>query len=448
MARTKNAVIDDRMGRKKFEGVRVFVRDLFINGFRDRNGLNALADNKKRAADESRQIIASILREYYKYDKAGGERYLIAIDTREKRHNPMHNVWKTKTFSGADIMMHFYILDYLKQNEASNIEITRENIYDYLQGVVAYENDDSERVIEKSDGTEKTLAEVLSESKLYDYLTEMTELGLVIRTRGSSGYYYSIAPSFDIDVDMLNFASEVMPVSTVGSFLLDRQDSSISTFAFKHNMISQVLDDEVMYALFEAINEKREIKLNVYSRATKEYSSQVLVPLFILRNVQTGRQYVACWYEEQGFYKPVRLDYISLNRDYNIGIIRDDYEEIKEKCKKLYEHSWGVNLFNTNLSPQKISFTIQVDENTEYIAKRLYREKRNGRVDDLGGWKYRFSMELYDSVEILPWIATFYGCIVDLEIEDEVALKKLRTNFQRMIENHLASDKEEEVFNA
>ena len=92
MARSKDAVIDDRMGKKKFEDVRIFVRDLFINGFHNRNGLNALAGNRKRAADESRQIIASILQDYYRFGKTNGERYLIAIDTRGNRHNPIHNI--------------------------------------------------------------------------------------------------------------------------------------------------------------------------------------------------------------------------------------------------------------------------------------------------------------------------------------------------------------------
>ena len=437
-------VYDDRMKRKKLEGVRVFVRDLFINGFKNRDGLNELVDNKKRAADENRQIIASVLREYYKFEKKDGERYFIAIDTRKNRHNPIHNIWKSKTFSGSDIMMHFYILDYLVQNKGNNLEITRESIFDYLQGVVSYDENDEARLFEKADGVELTISENLTESKLYDTLSEMTDLGIISRERSAGGYCYSISDSFDVDSDMLDFSSEVMPVSTIGSYLLDRQETNNSVFAFKHNMISQVIDDEVMYALFEAINEHREISLDVYSRATKQYSAQILLPLFIMRNVQTGRQYVACWSEETSSFKPVRLDYINLRRSKN-NRIRDDYKIIKEKCKELYRHSWGVNIFNTELPPKRVMFTIQVDKTREYIARRLIREKRNGHVEKIGDGKYRFSMELYDPVEILPWITTFYGSIIELEIDDEVAMAKRRQNFQKMIENHLDS---QEVLNA
>ena len=76
------------------------------------------------------------------------------------------------------------------------------------------------------------------------------------------------------------------------------------------------------------------------------------------------------------------------------------------------------------------------------------REKRNGTVEDLGNWKYRFSMELYDPVEILPWITSFYGCIIDLEIDDEVAMAKLKQNFIKMIENHIDTGESKEVSDA
>lgn len=447
MIRNKSSSIDDRMKRKKLEGVRVFVRDLFINGFRNRDGLNELADNKTRAADENRQIIASILREYYKFEKKEGERYFIAIDTRKNRHNPIHNIWKTKTFSGSDIMMHFYILDYLSQSEGSNIEVTRERIFEYLQGVVSYDENGEDLLFEKIDGTELSISDNLTESKLYDMLTAMSELGIIKRYRGSNGYNYSKGDVFDVNSDMLDFASEVMPVSTIGSYLLDRQTPGTSMFAFKHNMISQVVDDEVMYTLFEAIVKRREVNIDVYSRRTKEYTNQTVTPFFIMRNVQTGRQYVACWSDFTRTFKPLRLDYIRLTRN-SIGHIVDDYDDKKAECRELYSHSWGVNLFNTDQPPKKVSFTIQVNEKTQYIANRLIREKRNGNVEELGDWKYKFSMNLYDPVEILPWITTFYGCIVELEIDDEEAMQKLKKNFKRMLQNHSDYEMQREELNA
>jgi len=442
MARNVDAVIDDRMGKKKFEDVRIFVRDLFINGFHNRNGLNALVGNKKRAADESRQIIASILHDYYRFEKIEGERYLISIDTREKRRNPIHNVWKSKTFTGSDIMMYFYVLDYIKQRMHTSAYSSKDLIYDYIQNYVALDKDGNERKIEKKDGSEIELWEDLSESKINDRLVEMVELGVIQREQQGRFYNYVLSPSFDINSDLLHFASETMPVSTIGSYLLDRQENAEPIFTFRHNMISQVLDDEVMYKVFEAIKEHREIRIQLYSRRTKRYSDQTVVPLFIIRNVKTGRQYLTCWNDEENRYKPLRLDYIRIGRNPGLemqymGQVRTDYDELKTMCRELYKNVWGVNLFNTHLKPKKVSFVIDVDDDKEYVIRRLRREKRQGTVERIKEGRYRFSIELYDSMEIISWIASFFGYITELEMEDKKALEKLKNNFEAMVANHI-----------
>lgn len=422
------------------------MRDLFINGFRNRDGLNSLADNKSRAADESRQIIASILREYYKYEKKGGERYFLAIDTRENRHNPLHNIWKSKAFSSSDIMLYFYILDCVKHCEEIQVPARKDYIYDYVLNRAAYDENNAKHVYENSKGEEFFVADSLSRSKLDDKIIELTELGILCKN-DKVGFSYSLEESFDIDLNLLDYASEVMPVSTVGSYLLDRTKRRDSLFAFKHNMISQVLDDDVMYMLFETINDHREVSIKIYNRLLKKYYEQIVVPLIIVRNVQNGRQYLACWSDEEEQFKSIRLDYIRIekttkNKGQFMGSVRDDYNELKEKCKEQFKYSWGVSLSNTKGKLNKVSFTIQVDEETKYIANRLYREKRGGIVEDLGNWKYRFTISLYDSVEILPWVTSFYGNIVDIEMDDKEALDTLKGNFEAMINNHLADTEE------
>ena len=347
--------------------------------------------------------------------------------------------------------MHFLILDYLTQNQIDGIDTTRDMIYEYLQGKALYYEGDEEKEFEKSDGTTMLVSENLTGAKLNDKLTEMVELGLIKRERkGSTGFIYSRCDSYNIDTNMLDFASEVMPISTVGSYLLDREGESNAYFAFKHNMISQVVDDEILYLLFEAINAHREVRIQAYNRRAKKYTDTLVVPLFIIRNVQTGRQYLACWSNDDEDFRSIRIDYINIERTTKnkwtyMGDVREDFEELRSRCREAHRHSWGVSLFNTDKPLKEVSFTIQVDEDTEYIAWRLKREKRNGAVEDLGDYKYRFSIKLYDSVEILPWITTFYGCITDLNIEDEEALEKMQRNFKAMIENHVTDVGDGEV---
>lgn len=199
MAKSRDTTFDDRMKRKKLEGVRVFVRDLFINGFRNRDGLNELADNKARAADESRQIIASILREYYRFEKKDGDRYFLAIDTRDNRHNPLHNIWKSKSFSAADIMMHFYILDYLLTCEKRGTVAFRSGIYDYVLHSAAYDKSGNEREYVDDNDNRIIAADTMKESKIREKLLEMEELGIIETSGSGMTQQYSLATSFNID---------------------------------------------------------------------------------------------------------------------------------------------------------------------------------------------------------------------------------------------------------
>jgi len=78
-----------------------------------------------------------------------------------------------------------------------------------------------------------------------------------------------------------------------------------------------------------------------------------------------------------------------------------------------------------------------VDDDKEYVIRRLRREKRQGTVERIKEGRYRFSIELYDSMEIISWIASFFGYITELEMEDKKALEKLKNNFEAMVANHI-----------
>lgn len=47
-----------------------------------------------------------------------------------------------------------------------------------------------------------------------------------------------------------------------------------------------------------------------------------------------------------------------------------------------------------------------------FIVKRLHREKRCGKVEKLRRYTYRFTADVYDAQEMLPWIRTFTGRII------------------------------------
>ena len=54
------------------------------------------------------------------------------------------------------------------------------------------------------------------------------------------------------------------------------------------------------------------------------------------------------------------------------------------------------------------------DDDEGYIGGRLNREKRHGTVERVDTHHYRFTADVYDSMEMLPWIRTFTGRITSL----------------------------------
>ena len=90
-----------------------------------------------------------------------------------------------------------------------------------------------------------------------------------------------------------------------------------------------------------------------------------------------------------------------------------------------------IPTFQRELSAfEHVDFTVKVADDEAHIIRRLEREKRVGVVEMLDPHTCRFSAEVYDSSEMIPWIRTFI-CRID------------KMNFSnRTIENQFKKDLE------
>ena len=74
--------------------------------------------------------------------------------------------------------------------------------------------------------------------------------------------------------------------------------------------------------------------------------------------------------------------------------------------------------------------TVRIANGEEYILKRLEREKRNGTIQKLANGDYKFTAEVYDASEMIPWIKTFTGRIVEIKCSNECVEKQIKEDFQ------------------
>ena len=98
---------------KSFSKSREYVRSFFVYGFKTREDFTKWSG---RTYDNERRRLESWLSGYVRqdYNKKRKNIYL-SIDSRLLDTNPLYRVWKAKSFTDNDIMLHFYILDALQK---------------------------------------------------------------------------------------------------------------------------------------------------------------------------------------------------------------------------------------------------------------------------------------------------------------------------------------------
>ncbi len=111
---------------KSFPKTREYVRDFFVYGFKTRNEFKG---KSPRTYDNERRRLESWLGSYVRKDHvSGGSNISLAIDSNLLDTNPLFRVWKTKSFTDNDIVLHFLILDILQDGRP----LTAEAITDLL----------------------------------------------------------------------------------------------------------------------------------------------------------------------------------------------------------------------------------------------------------------------------------------------------------------------------
>ena len=397
---------------KNFEKIRAYMRDFYVYGFKSRD------DYQKKSArsyDDERRRLESWLGDHMSFVRTPeGKNVFISIDSRTIRHNPLYNAWKAKSFTDGDITLHFILLDILHDPSV------KRTIAELLQEI------DSKYLA----GFETPM--MFDESTIRKKLKEYCEAGIITSEKEGRKVYYRRADSTSISDlnDVLHYFSEVAPCGVIGSFILDKAESDTDAFTFKHHYITGAIDSGVLAALFAAMREKRAVTITNMSRKKDMPRRIRIIPLRVLISVQNGRQHLFAYLPEYNFFTSYRIDYLS---NVKLEDSTPRFDELRAELDRMQCKMWGVSVKRNkwgNDYLEHVEFTIKVEDNEEYIVRRLEREKRIGTVEKLDEHTYRFSADVYDTSEMIPWIRTFI-CRID------------KINFSnRTIENQFKKDLE------
>ena len=94
---------------------------------------------------------------------------------------------------------------------------------------------------------------------------------------------------------------------------------------------------------------------------------------------------------------------------------------------------WGV-ICDDRAHPQleRVSFTVRFGRGEHHILDRLEREKRCGTVTRIDENTARFTAEVYDTTEMIPWIRTFLCRITELDFSNKIVEAQFRKDFETL----------------
>ena len=475
---------------KNFERIRDYMREFYVYGFKSRD---EFTKKSARSYDDERRRVESWLGDYMRFRQtADGKKVFLSIDSRISHHNPFYKAWKAKSFTDGDITLHFLIFDVLSgpdialplsgimdeidrrlscfdEPKTFDASTVRKKLKEYAeQGLICTDRSAKTLLYRRAATAQPACTDAL------DFFSEVAPCGVIgsflldkansheehfvfkhhyitgaldseilyrlfeamhrkqsvqIETDRSAKtlLYRRAATAQPACTDALDFFSEVAPCGVIGSFLLDKANSHEEHFVFKHHYITGALDSEILYRLFEAMHRKQSVQIETVNRRRERTAAQKVVPLRIFISVQNGRQYLMAYAPRNKRIGSIRLDNIlSVQTAGNC----ESYDTYRQKLDQMQKHIWGVSTEGGCARLEQVEFTVRYDDGEAYIHRRLEREKRCGQVERVDAHTSRFSADVYDAGELVPWIRTFICRIVSIHFSNQ----ELAAQFKRDID--------------
>ncbi len=407
---------------KNFEKIRAYMREFYVYGFKSRSEYDA---KSARSYDDERRRLESWLGDYMRFSQTPeGKNVFLSVDSRAVSNNPFYRAWKAKSFTDGDITLHFAIFDILY---APDVKKSLNELVDEIDALISSKMSFDESTLRK---------------KLKEYVNE----GIISTEKCGRKVLYSRSPQTDISAlsDAVDFFSEAAPCGVIGSFIQDKAAAHDDLFSFKHHYMTQAMDSAVMAELFEAMGGRRFITADNLARHSKKIRGVRLVPLRICISAQNGRQNLIAFNESSGRFESYRLDYMSK------VVIEDEicerFDELRDELKGIERHMWGVSCKRDITRLEHVEFEIKIGDDERHIINRLEREKRCGRVEKLDENRYRYSADVIDTTEMLPWIRTFICRITKLSFSNRTVENGFKADIRKMYEMYGVSGGDKNAF--
>ncbi|MDE6844999.1 MAG: WYL domain-containing protein [Lachnospiraceae bacterium] len=405
---------------KSFSKSREYVRDFFVYGFKTRDEFGGWSG---RTYDNERRRLESWLSGYVRQDYTSkGKNIYLSIDSNLLDTNPLFRVWKAKSFTDNDIMLHFYILDYLLKSPEQTAD-------------------------EIADGLLEEYGKVFDSQIVRRKCNQYAAAGMLIKEKTGKEVLYRPAPPFQELLTVhpglknaIKLYQLSSPLGIVGNTIMDTASFQNDLFRIKHNFFVHTLEDEILLLILQAMHEHKSILLKIKSTKSENFLETEGVPLKIFTSTRTGRRYLCLYLPNKKHFTNVRMDAV---KSVKIEEPYPDYDAIREKLEKNKESAWGVSFQNdSHHHSEHVKLALHINEHSEkYILNRLQREGKGGVIRQIAPDTFTYETEVFDANEMLPWIRTFIGRIVSIESDCPQLNERFQRDFLTMYHMYFKEDR-------
>ena len=256
---------------KSFPKTREYVRDFFVYGFKTRDEFK---DKSPRTYDNERRRLESWLGEYVRKDHvSNGANISLAIDSNLLDTNPLFRVWKTKSFTDNDIVLHFLILNLLQDGAELTVEEITASLLEECEALF-----DIQTVRRKCNAYEKE--GLLSKKKFGKTIVFSIDTSLAKWIKSNEDM-----------LDALSFYQMAGNFGIIGNYLSEQLDYQNRTFRVKHSFCVHTLEEEILFDLLNAMNKKTDVRLEIKSSKSGTLNPTDCTPLQIFIRTENGGRF-------------------------------------------------------------------------------------------------------------------------------------------------------------
>lgn len=414
---------------RDFRDIRDVIRLFLIYGFFSKREIALRNGIKEITYDKYKKTIHNLIDnekiKYYVNEKREKCVY-ISVDYVMETDNPLFTIWQGKSITANDVWFLFAITDVMSRSSGGL------TVADVAEKLSQHAN----RGIE--------------EQTVRNRLDELSKLGLVRVERVGKRKLYALDDRFleDLPEEQLleldtfgAFFQNVYPLGVLGNHLrrkvsLLTLEASPTTFMFKHHHLGNTLDDEVLLAIFRAINERRRIlfDLQIMQDEVIRFKRIPFVPMKLIADLWQGRRYIAGYDEELGRYWCFRLD-----KMFHVELAEpcEPFPTMLGELGKQLEKSWCVVMPLEGSGLEVLEMRLHVNPDTEgYVLDRLHAEGKWGVVRQTNLNQFDYRIDVNNAEEMIPWIRTFTGRIVEIRCSNPAVAAKLSADWANTLEQY------------